>query len=99
MDRSPISKGLTPASEHGECAAATKADFEEAAIFRPVRSSLCFWRKDGLPVVLHTDHDPSVLVGFGHESVRKSTNVGIRKTAAGAVGVLALRVVVVDEHH
>jgi hypothetical protein len=32
MDRSPISKGLTPVSEHGECAAATKADFEEAAI-------------------------------------------------------------------
>jgi hypothetical protein len=38
--------------------------------------------KNVLPVVLHADHKPTVLVSFGHQSDGTSADVSIRKTAA-----------------
>src|SRR5580658_9202309 len=56
-------------------------------------------RKNTLPIVLHADHDPTVLVRFSHQSLGKSADVSIRKTAARAIGVLARCVVVMHQHH
>ena len=43
-----------------------------------------------LPVVLHADHKPTVLVRFGHQSVGTSADVSIRKAAAWTTRITTL---------
>jgi hypothetical protein len=43
-----------------------------------------------LPVVLHPDHKPTVLVRFGHQSVGTSADVSIRKAAAWTTRITTL---------
>src|SRR5690606_32975399 len=52
-----------------------------------------------LPVILHAYNDPSVFLRLVHKRLRESADVRVREAAGGAVGVLALLIVVVDEHH
>src|SRR5437773_5887863 len=51
-----------------------------------------------LPVVLHADHCPAVLLRLVIESLRESADLRVRQTLRRAIGIFALRVVVQDEH-
>src|ERR1043166_897198 len=57
------------------------------------RLSLFLEREDPLPIVLHADHDPALLLRLGHQRVREGADLRLR-----SVGVLARGVVVVHEH-
>src|SRR5438874_13816614 len=51
-----------------------------------------------LPVVLHADHCPALLLRLVIESLREGADLRVRQTFRRAVGVLAVRIVVQDEH-
>ena len=55
--------------------------------------------KDRLPVVLHADHRPAVLLGLVDQRLGERADLGVRQAVRGAVGVLALGVVVEHQHH
>src|SRR6184192_2630269 len=51
-----------------------------------------------LPVVLHADHCPAVLLRLVIESLWESADLRVRQTLRRAIGIFALCVVVQDEH-
>src|SRR5436305_12771961 len=51
-----------------------------------------------LPVVLHADHCPAVLLRLVIESLRESANLRVRQTLRRAIGIFALSVFVQEEH-
>src|SRR5215472_4391961 len=54
--------------------------------------------KDAVPVALHADHGPAVLLRLAVELRRKPADLGVGQPARRAVGVFALRVVVQHQH-
>src|SRR5262245_57905452 len=56
-------------------------------------AALLEW-KHSVPVILHADHMPALLVGLRHQGIGEGADPGLRP-----VGVLTRGVVVVDEHH
>src|SRR5262249_4584322 len=58
-----------------------------------------FEREDTLPVVLHANDSPAVLLRLVVERLRKGADLRIRKSLRRTVGVFALRVVVQHQHH
>src|SRR6516225_5825774 len=55
--------------------------------------------KDALPIVLHADDGPAVLLRLVVERLSKGADLRIGKSLRRTVGVFALRVVVEQEHH
>src|SRR5271156_2729799 len=56
-------------------------------------------RENTLPIVLHADHNPTVLVCSSHQRFGESPDVRIRTTAGWPIGVLAVSVIVMHQHH
>src|SRR5262245_53570728 len=54
--------------------------------------------EDTLPVVLHADHDPAVLLRLVVERLRKGANLGVGESLCGTIGILALGVIVQQQH-
>ena len=56
-------------------------------------------REDLLPVVLHADDGPAVLLRLVVERLRKGTELGVRQSLGRAVGVFARGIVVKHQQH
>src|SRR5215813_10658746 len=56
-------------------------------------------RKDVLPVVLHADHHPAVLLRLVIERLGEGADLGVGQASGRAVGVLTRGVVVQQQHH
>jgi hypothetical protein len=70
-------------------------------LFTSVRSAsrALLEREDALPVVLHADHRPAVLLSLVVKRLSEGADLGVRQALRRTVGIFALRVVVQHEHH
>src|SRR5262245_33614559 len=55
-------------------------------------------REDPLPISFHADHRPALLFRLVIERGSKGANPGVRQALRGAVGILADRVVMQQQH-
>src|SRR5215467_7002029 len=54
--------------------------------------------EDSLPVVLHADHDPAVLLGLIEQLLGERADLGIGKAVGWSIGIFAGCIVVQHEH-
>src|SRR5262249_59692984 len=89
------SERLTIASPNPGATMRDRRDFLTGAI---ISNASLFEREDALPVVLHADHDPTLLLRLVVERRGEGADLGVGQPARRTVGVLALRIVVEHEH-
>src|SRR4029078_13271029 len=65
---------------------------------RAQRSGSAFEPEDALPVLLHADHGPAVLLRFVVERLGKCADLGVRQPRGWAVSIFTRRIVVEDKH-
>jgi len=61
-------------------------------------SGSAFKAEDTLPVVLHADDHPAVLLGLVVQSLGECADLGVRQSLGRSVRIFARRIVVEDEH-
>src|SRR5262249_25510257 len=69
------------------------------AALSPGRAADGGGRKDFIPVVLHADHDPALLLRLIVDGFGERADVAVRQALGRAVGVFARGVVVQQQHH